>query len=118
MHTAPVYDQLTEPKRVPLPSACIESKAKGCKCYTQDATDYPVDLAMCRRLVAHGMFIPFAQEQRDGGEREPKAPPPSPVAQAESIASPVLIADATGKAAPPVAAPEPQQPQRVGSFRR
>ena len=74
MHTAPAYDQLTAPKRVPVPAACVEMKSVGCKCYTQDATPYPVDLSMCRQLVAHGAFLPFEPE----GE---KAPPPPPVAQ-------------------------------------
>jgi zona occludens toxin len=72
MHTAPAYDKLTEPKRVPVPAACVEVKRElvnggfvGCKCYTQDATPYPVDLAMCRQLVAHGAFLAFQPE----GER-------------------------------------------------
>jgi zona occludens toxin len=62
MHTAPAYDKLTEPKRVPVPAACVEMKSVGCKCYTQDATPYPVDLAMCRQLVAQGAFLAFQAE--------------------------------------------------------
>lgn len=69
MHTAPAYDKLTEPKRVPVPAACVEVKRAlvnggtvGCKCYTQDATPYPVDLAMCQQLVAHGTFLAFLPE--------------------------------------------------------
>ncbi len=76
MHTAPAYDKLTEPKRVPVPAACIEVKRQlvnggsvGCKCYTQDATPYPVDLAMCRQLVAQGVFLAFQAE----GENKPLA---------------------------------------------
>ncbi|EJL70750.1 zonula occludens toxin [Variovorax sp. CF313] len=68
MHTAPAYDKLTEPRRVPVPAACIEipktrlGEPFGCKCYTQDATPYPVDLSMCRQLVAHGSFFAFLPE--------------------------------------------------------
>ncbi|MGJ7526541.1 zonular occludens toxin domain-containing protein [Variovorax sp. GB1P17] len=62
MHTAPAYDKLTEPKRVPVPAACVQMKSIGCKCYTQDATPYPVDLAMCQQLVAHGTFLAFLPE--------------------------------------------------------
>lgn len=80
MHTAPAYDQLTAPKRVPVPAACVEMKSKGCKCYTQDATPYPVDLAMCRQLVAHGAFLAFQPE----GE---KLPPPAEAARAHEAAS-------------------------------
>jgi len=60
-HTAPVYDVLTAPKRVPLPAACLESKSMGCKCWTQDATPYPTDLSICRQVVAGGMFLAFAE---------------------------------------------------------
>jgi zona occludens toxin len=74
MHTAPAYDDLTKPKRVPVPAACIEVTKElrnggmvGCRCYTQDATPYPVDLAMCRQLVAQGTFLAFQPE----GERKP-----------------------------------------------
>ncbi|MET3181533.1 UNVERIFIED_ORG: zona occludens toxin [Variovorax guangxiensis] len=65
MHTAPAYDKLTEPKRVPVPAACVSMPSKGCKCFTQDATPYPVDQAMCEGLVRHGAFYAFAAE----GER-------------------------------------------------
>ncbi|SCX69072.1 zonular occludens toxin domain-containing protein [Variovorax sp. EL159] len=74
MHTAPAYDKLTEPKRVPVPAACVEMKSVGCKCYTQDATPYPVDLAMCRQLVAQGAFLAFQAE----GERKMIEPAPAP----------------------------------------
>jgi zona occludens toxin len=67
MHSAPIYDKLTEPRRVPVPAACVEMKSFGCKCYTQDATPYPVDLAMCRQLVAQGSFLAFQAE----GDRRP-----------------------------------------------
>ncbi len=72
MHSAPAYDKLTEPKRVPVPAACVQSAtavrpgaAQGCKCYTQDATPYPVPESVCRDLVAHGAFLAF---QPEGGE--------------------------------------------------
>ena len=61
-HTAPVYDKLTEPHRVPVPAACVKSVAKGCKCFTQDATPYPVDAAMCASIIAGGVFLAFSPE--------------------------------------------------------
>jgi zona occludens toxin len=62
MHTAPIYDDLTKPKRVPVPAACIEWKKKGgCKCFTQDATPYPVPDAVCRDFVQRGVFLAFSE---------------------------------------------------------
>lgn len=65
-HTAPVYDKLTEPKRVPVPAACVAMPSKGCKCFTQDATPYPIDAGTCASLIAGGMFYAFSPE---GGDR-------------------------------------------------
>lgn len=65
MHTAPVYDELTKPKRVPVPAACVTSKSKGCKCYTQDGTPYQTDAAMCMQIVEHGVFLAFNAEGED-----------------------------------------------------
>lgn len=118
MHTAPAYDRLTEPKRVPVPAACVESKAKGCKCYTQDATPYPVDLAMCRQLVAHGAFLAFQAE----GERADRQAAPQQPHQAQQTGPqqpPALISmDALPQAAPAAPAPAEPVPQRIASVRR
>ncbi len=66
MHTAPAYDELTKPKRVPVPAACVESKSQGCKCYTQDATPYPTPADMCRQMVRNGIFLAFSPEGAAG----------------------------------------------------
>uniref|UniRef100_UPI000D3B527B zonular occludens toxin domain-containing protein n=1 Tax=unclassified Variovorax TaxID=663243 RepID=UPI000D3B527B len=92
MHTAPVYDKLTEPRRVPVPAACVEMKSVGCKCYTQDATPYPVDLAMCRQLVAQGAFLAF---QAEGESRPASTASPMPRQATETAhaapQAPILI---------------------------
>jgi zona occludens toxin len=119
MHTSPAYDKLTEPKRVPVPAACIEVKRElvnggsvGCKCYTQDATPYPVDLAMCRQLVAHGAFLAFQPE----GERRAFDQSPTPRQRPETaLAEPsgITLIDSGGKspgAASAIAA-APAQPR-------
>ena len=59
-HTAPRYDQVTQPTRAPLPAACIESKTKGCACWSQDATRLNVPHAQCVAIVANGFFVDFA----------------------------------------------------------
>lgn len=108
MHTAPAYDGLTTPKRVPVPAACVEMPTKGCKCYTQDATPYPVDLTMCRQIVAHGVFLAFQAEGELSGRNQVQQPakPPEPVQTAAS-ASPglVLIGGGIPTAPAPPAAP-------------
>jgi zona occludens toxin len=98
MHTAPAYDKLTEPKRVPVPAACVEMKSVGCKCYTQDATPYPVELDMCRQLVAHGAFLAFQAE----GERANREPAPMPRQATETalpLPRPPILIDGGQKSA-------------------
>ncbi len=118
MHSAPAYDKLTEPKRVPVPAACVEMKSMGCKCYTQDATPYPVDLAMCRQLVAHGAFLAFQAE----GENRMATPAPAPRQATEQAfpASPAAILIEGGSKSPgaptalaAAAAPSPAPQPRV-----
>lgn len=107
-HTAPYYDKLTEPKRVPLPAACIRSKSKGCRCFTQDATPYATTSEICEQVVAGGMFIPFETAPQSGalqgGGRASSgailpaplpvsgAAPSRPVAQASSLEGSRLFA--------------------------
>lgn len=117
MHTAPVYDELTKPSRVPVAAACVMSAAKGCKCFTQDATPYPIDQAMCRALVEHGTFYAFAPETVKSAQLERPAKAPE-TAQARS--EPILIGEALPSARPaaPAPAPEAPQPQRIASVKR
>lgn len=56
--TAPAYDELRKPRDFPRPQ-CMESKKRGCQCYSQQGTllkDYPRDL--CRSYVKQGYFDP------------------------------------------------------------
>jgi len=79
IHTAPAYDQLTAPKRVPVPAACIEMPSKGCKCFTQDATPYPTSAELCRQVVRSGLFLAFldhpAPQPSTQSEKAPGGPP-------------------------------------------
>lgn len=81
-HTAPVYDEITKPVRVPVPAACI-STASICRCYTQTATPYKTDDSVCRQIAAGGMFISFdpdsgsqTRNERAGGGGVADAPGP------------------------------------------
>lgn len=64
-HTAPLYDGLTSPTRVPVPAACLRSGSKGCKCFTQDGTPYRTTEEVCRQVVDGGLFLAF-EPTRDG----------------------------------------------------
>ena len=112
MHTAPAYDVLTTPRRVPVPAACVDMATKGCKCYTQDATPYPVDLKMCRQIVAHGVFLAFQAEGEPAGRGQvQQQSKPQEAVQTAASASPGLVLIGGGTPAAPAApAPAPEAP--------
>lgn len=63
-HTAPKYDQLTVPVRVPVPAACIQvgQAVRGkvsCKCFTQQGTPMAVEFNMCVEFARNGYFQDF-----------------------------------------------------------
>lgn len=122
LHTAPVYDKLTEPRRVPVPAACVQSASQGCKCYTQDATPYPVDLAMCRQLVQAGTFLAFLPEGERSERREPIGRGDPLPQRSEPVAAPsgLSVIGSLPQAGPVVApiAPPPPEPQRIASVKR
>lgn len=66
-HTAPRYEQVTMPVRAPVPAACIQSKSKGCICWTQDATRLFIPFEQCAAIVANGYFLDFVQPGDSGG---------------------------------------------------
>jgi len=63
--TAPKYDELTKPSRVPVPAACIQigsvrdQRAIRCKCYSQDGTPMGVEFNMCIKIAQEGVFLDF-----------------------------------------------------------
>lgn len=73
--TAPKYDQLTVPSRVPVPAMCIQRKAKAgpgvtCNCFTQQGTPMNVDPLMCVGFARDGFFQDFdADRDRIAQER-------------------------------------------------
>jgi zona occludens toxin len=56
--SAPAYAKLVKVQAVPFLAGCIQS-AKGCKCYTQQATPYPTVEQYCREVVANHRFNPY-----------------------------------------------------------
>lgn len=76
-YTAPIYDKVTEPDEAPIPAACVSSKSKGCKCYSQQGTRLQMAEEICRQIVTNGFFQSFTpksmQEARNRQENPVKA---------------------------------------------
>lgn len=92
-YTAPIYDDLTKPKRVPVPAACVTVKGL-CQCYTQQGTKLQVKADQCAQIVRDGFFLAFDPD----GEQSAKA-------------TPVAASPAPAPVSAPTPAPEPQQQQ-------
>lgn len=56
--TAPAYRHLLKVQSVPTLAGCIKSE-HACKCYTQQATPYPVTWEQCLEHVANLKFNPY-----------------------------------------------------------
>jgi zona occludens toxin len=68
VHTAPLYDDLTKPTRVPVPAACVVMN-KRCQCYTQQGTKLHVGWVQCLQIVQDGFFEEFPRD-RESSRRE------------------------------------------------
>lgn len=65
VHTAPIYDDLTEPRSYPRIAACVIIHATDkCQCYTQQATKLSVQDSICRNIQANGYFDPTVPDPR------------------------------------------------------
>lgn len=105
-HTAPRYDELTMPVRVPYPAACVVNASSGCKCWTQQATPYNTTDALCRQFVVHGHFLDFEPEPQRGGVSLQQIGHAPPVARPGAVFS---ASEGVGSAPGFFAAPEPRQ---------
>lgn len=92
-HTAEAYQGITQPRRVPIPAACIATE-KRCSCYTQDATPYALPESDCREIVKGGIFLPFdpegPQQGGEGGRAASTASRPATIAQVEQRSGPSI----------------------------
>ena len=72
-HTAPKYDELTKPVRVPIPAMCIQSGTLAqptCKCFTQQGTPMDTSLQLCIGFARNGFFEEFdADKDRSDSAR-------------------------------------------------
>ncbi len=78
--TAPAYRHLLQVKSAPTLAGCIKTKT-ACKCYTQQATPYPVTWEQCLEHVANIHFNPYAEPSTSNSHPTPTTPqtPPAPV---------------------------------------
>ncbi|MGO4281238.1 zonular occludens toxin domain-containing protein [Cupriavidus sp. RAF20_2] len=108
-YTAPAYDELTKPKRVPVPAACVTYRG-GCRCYTQQGTRLPVGPDQCGQIVEAGFFMAFDPDGERGQQQpvKPVAVDPTPAPRPEPVAAPapspvVVVAPETWRRRPPSA---------------
>jgi zona occludens toxin len=110
-YSAPAYDKLAEPKRIPLPAACIESTSKGCKCFTQDATPYDAPEDMCRQIVKGGVFHAFLETPAPLPSPAPRNAPSGPPAASPSGLIEIGSGGSFNVAAKPAPPPPETQPR-------
>jgi len=55
--TAPAYDKLAVQAQPEI--YCIASEEGHCLCHTEQGTRYPIDVKVCRKMVADGVYNPF-----------------------------------------------------------
>ena len=73
-HTAPIYDELTKPVRVPVAAACVYMPSVGCKCYTQQATPVAMPDTLCKQMVKQGSFVDFDADPQAQSSKPARAP--------------------------------------------
>lgn len=104
--TAPKYDELTKPVRVPVPAMCIQHGEK-CGCFTQQGTAMDVQFNMCLGFARNGFFQEFdADKDRQASartaqgvavlEQSPVGHSPAPVSTSQvmvlaDLSSPVVV---------------------------
>jgi len=59
-HTAPIYDEVTNPDKAPQPQGCAIVRNR-CRCFTQQATVISMSEETCRSLVDTGYFISWGE---------------------------------------------------------
>lgn len=94
-YTAPAYDELTKPVRVPVPAACVRIRGE-CECWTQQGTRLETTPQVCEQVVKRGFFESFDADarapkvqERVQGVQQPAA---APAAQPQEVRMVVDVA--------------------------
>jgi len=113
-YTAPAYDDLTKPSRVPVPAACVQIRG-GCECWTQQGTHLETTQQVCDQVVKRGFFEAFDADGRAPKNQERvqvvQQPASAPVAQPQEVR---MVLDV---AKPQEKAQEPRKRTVIGSGR-
>lgn len=87
-YTAPAYDDLTKPTRVPVPAACVQIRG-GCECWTQQGTHLETTAQICDQVVKRGFFEAFDADGRAAKNQEraqvAQQPASAPAAQPQEV---------------------------------
>ncbi|MDA8445302.1 zonular occludens toxin domain-containing protein [Paracidovorax valerianellae] len=103
-HTAPAYDQVTQPAIAPYPAACVQMGDK-CRCYSQQATLMQVSAAVCAQIVRQGYFVDWAQPQQQNQQGQQMIQPQP--RQAELVAQQQPLQQVRTVPVPVPAEPQP-----------
>lgn len=113
-YTAPAYDELTKPSRVPVPAACVQIRG-GCDCWTQQGTHLETTQQVCDQVVKRGFFEAFDADPRATRNQErvqvAQQPASVPAAQPQEVR---MVLDV---AKPQEKAQEPRKRTVIGSGR-
>jgi zona occludens toxin len=87
-HTAPRYDELTQPTVAPVITGCIVFK-KECKCLTQQGTTTRPSMDFCVQVLRNGLFVDFgpqaqASSQPQSSQQRPQPTVENPIATTQS----------------------------------
>lgn len=97
-HTAPRYDQLTQPVWVPYPAMCV-STASSCRCYDQRGTRLDTPEAICRDYADRG-FVPDFVHQVQQLPNMGTEPVQKPAVAASKAKDRPTVQDTPSRAAP------------------
>lgn len=86
-HTAPAYDGVTQAVTAPYPAACVQSKSRGCVCYSQQGTLLDTPEELCAGIVKRGFFVAWDTNKGSGS-----APGRPQVSQEQTQALPQPVA--------------------------
>ncbi|MCO5415222.1 zonular occludens toxin domain-containing protein [Ralstonia mojiangensis] len=112
-YTAPAYDELTKPSRVPVPAACVQIRG-GCECWTQQGTHLETTQQVCDQAVKRGFFEAFEPDGRARNQERVQVaqqPASAPAAQPQEVR---MVLDV---AKPEEKAQEPRKRTVIGSGR-
>lgn len=120
-YTAPAYDELTKPTRVPVPAACVRIRGE-CECWTQQGTRLETTVQICDQVVKRGFFEAFEPDGQKPKDVErpqlaPTAPPPpQEVRVALDVSGPSERAAAAAKKRTVVGSGKPRRVDELGAF--